>query len=57
MLQDKIIDIFIKADDFCNEFEVEYSKKQLTGPSDKGTRKRKTGLSDSEIITLLIYFH
>jgi len=57
MLHDKIIDIFIKADDFCNEFEVEYSKKQLTGPSDKGTRKRKTGLSDSEIITLLIYFH
>ena len=57
MLQDKVIDIFIKADDFCNEFEVEYSKKLLKEPSEKGRRNRNSGLSDSEIITLLITFH
>lgn len=57
MLQDKIIEIFVKVDDFCKIFHDEISIKQLESPSDKKTRNRKTGLCDSEIITLLITFH
>jgi len=57
LLQDKIIEIFIKADDFCNVFEKEIKQQQLTSSPDHKKRNRKAGLSDSEIITLLIAFH
>jgi hypothetical protein len=56
MLRDKITEIFVKADDFCKEFEMEYSKLQLPDPSNVKRRNRKSGLCDSEIITLLIAF-
>lgn len=57
MLQDKIIEIFVNADDFCKVFEKELKQKQFNSPSEKQIRNRKTGLSDSEVITLLIAFH
>jgi hypothetical protein len=57
MLQDKITEIFIKVDDFCNLFENEYAKKPLTLGSSKPTRNRKSGLCDSELITIQIAFH
>lgn len=57
MLRDKITEIFVKVDDFCNNFELEYKKLELPVPSGVNTRNRKTGLCDSEIITLLIAFH
>lgn len=57
MLQDKIIEIFITADDFCKVFLDEYNKKPLISSDQTRTRNRKTGLCDSEIITLLIAFH
>jgi len=57
MLQDKITEIFIKVDDFCNLFENEYAKNPLTLPSEKPTRNRKSGLCDSELITIQIAFH
>lgn len=57
MLQDKIIEIFIRVDDFCKLFENEYAKNTLTLRAEKQTRNRETGLSDSETITLLIAFH
>lgn len=57
LLQDKIIEIFVTADDFCCIFEKEFSKHQLDSPSDKKLRNRKSSLCDSEIITLLIAFH
>lgn len=57
MLRDKITEIFVKADDFCNEFEIEYKRFELPSPSEVKTRNRKTGLCDSEIITLLTAFH
>jgi hypothetical protein len=57
LLQDKIIEIFIKADDFCNVFEKEIKQQQLTSSPDIKKRNRKAGLSESEIITLLIAFH
>lgn len=57
MLRDKITETFVKVDDFCNEFEILYSKPQLPLPPNVRTRKRKAGMCDSEIITLLIAFH
>jgi len=57
MLQDKITEIFVKVDDFCLVFENEIAHKKLNPSSEKKTRNRKTGLCDSEIITLLIAFH
>lgn len=57
MLLDKITEIFVNADDFCNEFENEFVKHSVDAGSDKKTRNRKAGLSDSEIITILIAFH
>lgn len=56
MLQDKITEIFMAVDDFCNIFKNEFSKHQLQSSHVK-TRNRKAGLCDSEIITLLIAFH
>jgi hypothetical protein len=57
MLLNKITEIFVKADDFCNEFENEFAKHSVDAGSDKKTRNRKAGLCDSEIITILIAFH
>jgi Transposase DDE domain len=56
MLRDKIIEIFVKADDFCKEFEVEIKKHLLESGNNK-IRNRKAALSDSEIITILVAFH
>ncbi|MHB9143279.1 MAG: IS982 family transposase [Paludibacter sp.] len=57
MLKDKITEIFVKVDDFCKIFDKEFAKFQL--PSEPGIEKRnrKTGLCDSETITLMIAFH
>ncbi len=57
MLQDKIIEIFVKADDFCKVFEDDFNKKQIMPSEGARMRNRKAGLCDSEIITLLISFH
>ena len=56
MLQDKITEIFMKVDDFCNVFKNEFSKQEVTSSAVK-TRNRETSLCDSEIITILISFH
>ena len=57
-----LISIFCDADDFCKEFEPEWRKvliedqdKQLIG--DKKRRHRKTELSLSEAMTIVIMFH
>lgn len=57
MLSDKITEIFVKADDFCNVFKNEFSANQLAISCDTKKRNRQTGLCDSETITLLIAFH
>lgn len=57
MLRNKITEIFIKVDDFCNEFKNEYSKHQYQIEPSKKMRNRATSLCDSEVITLLIAFH
>ncbi len=56
MLRDKIIEIFVKVDDFGKDFEDEIVKHQLP-PAGVKTRNRKAALADSEIITILIAFH
>lgn len=53
-MKDKITEIFVKVDDFCIECEAELKKYRLEGG---GKRDRKAKLSESEIITILIYFH
>src|SRR5580693_5486346 len=57
MLADKITEIFVKVDDFCNVFKNEYAKNNLAIASDVKVRNRETSLCDSEIITILIAFH
>jgi len=56
LTSDKIIEIFVKVDDFCKEFEAEIVKHQLDAGNYK-VRDRKASLADSEIITILIAFH
>lgn len=56
MLRDKVIEVFVKADDFCKEFDAEI-KKHLLENRANGSRNRACSLSDSEIISILILFH
>lgn len=56
MLRDKIIEIFVKTDDFCKEFDIEIQKHLIENKEIK-TRKRACSLSDAEIITIIIFFH
>ena len=57
--KDKVIEIFCSVDDFCKEFSSEILKNQLASLPSSGIkrRNRKSQLSDSEIITILIGFH
>lgn len=57
LFQDKVAEIFVKVDDFCNEFELEFKKHSLACKANVKKRNRKATLSDSEIITMLIAFH
>lgn len=57
MLRSKITEIFVKVDDFCNEFELEFKKHILSPDSVVKKRNRKATLCDSEIISILIAFH
>ena len=56
LFTDKVAEIFVKVDDFCNEFEIEFKKHSL--PCSEGIKKRnrKATLTHSEIITILIAF-
>jgi len=47
--------LFCDVDDFCQYFIPEWKKSQLEDKTVKRVRKR--GLSESEIITLVVYFH
>ena len=55
MLIDKIIEIFVEIDDFCQEFEREIQSQHMIDSPKK--RNRKAKLADSEIITILTAFH
>jgi hypothetical protein len=55
-MQDKVTEIFVKVDDFCIECESEIRFHLLETNTHK-IRDRKTGLCESEIISILILFH
>lgn len=57
LFSDKVAEIFVKVDDFCNHFENEFKKHTLPCPPDIKKRNRKTTLTDSEVLTILIAFH
>jgi hypothetical protein len=56
MFKDKIIEIFVPADDFCIAF-AEHIKHFRLENAPAGHRNRKASLTDSEIISILIFFH
>ena len=56
MLHDKVIEIFVPADDFCIAFAARIKQLRLENSPAK-QRIRKSALSDSEIIAILIFFH
>lgn len=56
MLKDKIIEIFVPADDFCLVFTNNIKQFRL-GNGEIRQRNRKASLTDSEIIAILLFFH
>lgn len=56
MLLDKVTEIFVSVDDFCLEFEKVFKQARLEGSEGRRLRARKTGLCESEVITILILF-
>lgn len=55
--KDKITEIFCIADDFCKEFDAEIEKMAIKSEDGRKHRKRKTTMSRSEIMAILIFFH
>ena len=53
----KVTELFCVIDEFCKHFEAENAGRQFLGDDDVKRRRRKVSLSDSEIITILLYFH
>jgi len=54
---DKLTEIFCIVDDFCIEFDKARAGHVMAKDNGKKSRNRKFSLSDSEVITLLIFFH
>lgn len=53
-----LVKIFCDVDDFCKEFEPEWTKALIeSSATDKKKRARKTELSLSEAITIVVMFH
>lgn len=53
----KATSLFCVIDDFCKLFEAENAGHLLLEEDGVRRRRRKTSLSDSEIITIMLYFH
>lgn len=53
-MKDKVIEIFVKVDDFCIECKEELQKHRIQG---ENKRNCKTRISESEIISIQILFH
>ena len=54
---DKIIEIFCSVDDFCKEIDKVMEGHLLESESAKKHRNRKFTMSDSEVISIMIFFH
>lgn len=58
MIQDdKIIELFFQIDNFMKEYDKVIKENSLPCPNLVKTRNRKSKMSDSEIMTILILFH
>ena len=53
----KITELLCVIDDFCKHLEAENGGKLLLGDDTTRRKRRKASLSDSEIMTVLLYFH
>ncbi len=53
----KVTALFCVIDDFCKHFEAENAGKLLLSENGTKRRRHKASLSDSEIMTILLYFH
>lgn len=52
----KVTELFCIIDEFCKYFEAENAGNLLEDSSDIKRRRRSVSLSDSEIMTILLYF-
>ena len=58
MNQNKITEIFVEVDDFCQKFQKSILEvKKMVLESKKKARIRASEMSDSEIVTMMIGFH
>ena len=53
----KITELFYIIDESCKHFEAENAGNLLEDNSGVKRRRRQASLSDSEIMTILLYFH
>lgn len=55
--EDKIIEIYCELDDFMKEFSAVIENYSVQSTNGKKIRKRKSTMSDSEVMTILVLFH
>ena len=53
----KVTELFCIIDEFCKHFDAENAGNLLEDNSGVKRRRRQASLSDSEIMTILLYFH
>ena len=53
----KVTELFCIIDEFCKHFDAENAGYLLEDNSGTKRRRRQASLSDSEIMTILLYFH
>lgn len=53
----KFTELFCIIDEFCKHFDAENARLLLEDNSGVKRRRRAASLSDSEIMTVLLYFH
>ena len=53
----KVTELFYIIDEFCKHFDAENAGNLLEDNSGTKRRRRQASLSDSEIMTILLYFH
>ena len=53
----KVTELFYIIDEFCKHFEAENAGNLLEDNSGTKRRRRQSSLSDSQIMTILLYFH
>ena len=55
--KDKVTELFCIIDEFYKVFDAENAGKLFLSEDGVKRRRRKASLSDSEIMTILLYFH